>query len=464
MQLSVQNYMRRQELVITVPSPPGETGPLVANGGATGGPTTNGAAILVFPEPLARDGQLFDGLIDDVKAASQAGESQEQFVRRAILTLERHYKRDIHPQETVALGDLAKTYVTYDHLRRTGRDTVWGYVARNLTRPFTFSAGQHWARVLIGNPPWLAFRHMTEGLQKRFRELAKGERISVGGKMATQNDLCALFTVRAAGLYLRPAGTIAFVLPRAVMRGGQYAPFRTGSYDSARIAWHEAWDLDRVEPLFPVPACVLFGRRRATSTRMPERMKRFAGHLPLRDASEEIANERLTVPTTDAPPAAQVEAAGRRSEFQKMFRQGATLVPRSLCLVERKLQGRLGSSAATPLVASRRTAQEKNPWKSLPGIEGPVEKAFLRPVYLGESILPFRVWRAFEGVVPVSSNGKVLDAKLATDSGFSGLAGWLRSAESAWNESSRGAMTLTERWNYHNELGAQFPIPRLRMV
>lgn len=25
-------------------------------------------------------------------------------------------------------------------------------------------------------------------------------------------------------------------------------------------------------------------------------------------------------------------------------------------------------------------------------------------------------------------------------------------------------MTLVERWNYHNELGAQFPIPRLRVI
>jgi hypothetical protein len=400
MQLSVQRYMRQQELVIVVPPAPGEAAKPLANGGATGGAAASGAAMLTFPEQLAKDGPLFDKLIEDVRTASEAGDAAMQFRRRATRTIEQHYKRDLIRDEETALEDLAKTYVTYDALRRSGRNTIWGYVARNLTRPFTFSAGVRWANVLIGNPPWLALRHMTPQLQTRFRELAKGERIYVGGKMATQNDLCALFTVRAAGLYLRAAGAIAFVLPRAALRGGQYAPFRTGSYESARIAWDEAWDLDEVEPLFPVPACVLFGRRRAVGKATPERVRRFAGNLPLRDASEAIADERLRESDADAPSPAQITHGERRSEFQRMFRQGASLVPRMLCLVDRKAQGRLGVSAATPLVSSHRSVQEKAPWKSLASLERPLEAEFLRQVYLGESILPFRGWRRFEGVIP----------------------------------------------------------------
>jgi hypothetical protein len=38
-------------------------------------------------------------------------------------------------------------------------------------------------------------------------------------------------------------------------------------------------------------------------------------------------------------------------------------------------------------------------------------------------------------------------------------------AEEVWNSNSESAtMTLVDRWNYHNELGAQFPISRLRVV
>jgi hypothetical protein len=64
---------------------------------------------------------------------------------------------------------------------------------------------------------------MSADLQKRFRELAKGERVHVGGKFATQNDLSALFAVRAVALYLRAGGRIAFVLPLAALNAAREA-------------------------------------------------------------------------------------------------------------------------------------------------------------------------------------------------------------------------------------------------
>ena len=40
----------------------------------------------------------------------------------------------------------------------------------------------------------------------------------------------------------------------------------------------------------------------------------------------------------------------------------------------------------------------------------------------------------------------------------------MRQAEALWNQHSAGARTLKQRWNFHNELGAQFPIAPLRVV
>jgi hypothetical protein len=37
-------------------------------------------------------------------------------------------------------------------------------------------------------------------------------------------------------------------------------------------------------------------------------------------------------------------------------------------------------------------------------------------------------------------------------------------AEGLWNKYRVSEMTLIERWNYHNELGAEFPIPAIRVV
>lgn len=457
MQLSISEFMAGKELKIRVPpSPAGE--------GKSGEKDANGREQLDFPETFCRDPALFDKAIERMRSGSQANMTRAQIEAALHRIVEQHYRADATKEQELAIRDLGKTYLTFDRLRREGRDTVWAYVARNLSRPLAFSANGGWAHVVVGNPPWLAFRHMSADLQKRFKELAKGERVYVGGKFATQNDLAALFTVRAAHLYLRSAGRIAFVLPLAALTRGQFAKLRSGSFTSVRLAWDEAWTMDdSVQPLFPVPSCVVFGRRRATAKALPETVRAYSGILPFRDAPEAIADRSLTV--VENAPALSVGAFEGGSPYRRSFRQGATLVPRMLCLVERRTAGRLGADPSAPLVASRRNSQEKKPWKELSGIENRVEAEFLRPVLLGESILPYRGFRTFEGVVPVDEKGEALSAEAAANRGFDGLHGWMRKAEALWNaHAESGSMTLTGRWNYHNELGAQFPIAPLRIV
>ena len=87
-------------------------------------------------------------------------------------------------------------------------------------------------------PARLAFRHMSADLQKRFKELARDEQVYVG-RVPSQNDLSALFTVRAAHLYLRSGGKIAFVLPLAALTRNQFGPLRTGSFRSVKMAWDD---------------------------------------------------------------------------------------------------------------------------------------------------------------------------------------------------------------------------------
>jgi hypothetical protein len=136
-----------------------------------------------------------------------------------------------------------------------------------------------------------------------------------------------------------------------------------------------------------------------------------------------------------------------------------------LVFVERKGMGRLGGDISAPVVLSRRSNQEKKPWKELPGIENRVESEFLHPVLLGESILPYRIWRPFEGVVPVAADGTVLDSQNALNRGFDGLSGWMRKAERLWDANKRSEdMTLAQLFDYFGQLSAQFPIAKLRVV
>lgn len=471
MQLSINPMFGGKALTIRVPPPP-------AGQSMSGMPNGNGGEHLDFPEEFCREPTLFDKMIEEMRSGSERGVTKQQLEEALRRITKDHFDNMIlGPGETrepaltkerlLAIEDLGKTYVTFDRLRREGRDTVWAYVARNLSRPLWLSSGGGFAHVIVGNPPWVAYRNMSADLQRRFKELATNERVYVGGKLATQNDLCALFTVRAAALYLRAGGRLAFVLPLATLTRGQFEKFRSGIYENARLRFDETWTMDeRVYPLFPVPSCVIFTTKRKVGQNQQAKIIRraYSGSLPYRDAPEDIADARLK---RDDNPGDPVEASFTGgSPYREQFRQGATLVPRFLCLVNRKSIGRLGANADAPLVESRRSTLEKKPWKDLPPISGSVEAEFIRPVLLGESILPFRVFQPFEGVVPVTDRGEVLSSTLAANRGYSGLTAWMQDAEKVWKEnaSESTSINLAEQFDYYGKLSSQFPLPKTRLV
>lgn len=402
MQLSISQVMAGKELVIRVPPPPA---------GAGKDPDPRGREQLAFPDTFCRDPALFDKAIERMRTGTLADHGREQVEAALIRVTEQHYKADLTSEQRLAVADLGQTYETFDRLRREGRDTIWAYVARNLARPLHYSSGGGQANVLVGNPPWVAYRHMSADLQRRFKELAQGEKVHVGGKFATQSDLSALFTVRASHLYLRPSGRLAFVLPLAALTRGQFEKFRTGRFGSYNIAWDEAWTMDEgVGPLFPVPSCVVFGRKRAIAQATPATVRAYSGWLPMRDAPEEIADARLKAEDADAPQEGTFKGG---SAYRIAFRNGATLYPRMLVFIERKSLGRLGPDPSAPLVSSLPSMHA--PWNTVPAVESQVEAEFIRPVLLSESILPFRVLKPLEAIVPVNSKSHLLDSVAAAD-------------------------------------------------
>lgn len=189
MQLSVQRMLTGEELIVPVPAPPAE---------APRGKIATGEKTLRFPESVCRDPLLLDDVVYRMQTFSEQNRTPRDF-RTAI--------RPLGVKDESALAELEATYKLFDDPRRSGRNSIWVYVARNLSRPIYLAAPQRKADVVVGNPPWLAFRHMKKDLQTRFRALAKGEHIYVGGKLATQSDLSALFFARCAALYLKENGT-----------------------------------------------------------------------------------------------------------------------------------------------------------------------------------------------------------------------------------------------------------------
>jgi SAM-dependent methyltransferase len=419
--------------------------------------------VLHFPASVAGDPGRFDRTVDAMLQYSEMVASPD--------ALAAWLAREVQA-EPKEVATLTETYRVLHELRRGGRDHIWGYVARNLSRPIWLSSTGQKADVVVGNPPWLSYRYMARKMQEQFRQECQERGLWAGGKVATHQDLSAYFFARCVELYLQPGGRIAFVMPYAALNRQQFRGFRRGWFGRhgrrhaapplASVRFEEAWAFDeRVQPLFPVPACVLFARRDEPA-KLPETVRAYRGTLPRRDASPAEADAALQEEVVPWPPEAEAEEG---SPYRERFRQGATMVPRKLCVVERVDTGWLGGNPAAPLVKSRRTRQEKPPWRDLSPLRGPVEAVFLRPLYLGESVAPFRLLTPVLAVVPWDPTaGRLLDAADAQLAGYPHLARWLQTAEGLWADHGQPGMTLVEWFDYYRKLSAQFPVPTIRVL
>jgi len=416
---------------------------------------------LRVPAGFAEDQARLEGSVQAIKDGLERN-SPPDLVRRAMARLPGAEAPDVDA--------MAATYTRILALHAAGRDGIWPFVLRNLVRPLWLSRPDQQADVLLGNPPWVAFRHLSAPLQRRMKEASQRLNLWVGGVLATQQDLCALFTARAAQRYLKPGGRIAFVLPYAALNRPAYKGLRAGDCRDVQLRWDEAWSLDEtVQPLFPVPACVLIGRRR-TAGPLPARVTRFSGSLPRRDADEAAADKALRVGPEAWPPMPTLAGA---SPYRARFKQGATIVPRRFWFVERVAAGRLGGNRAAPMVQGRVGKQDKAPWKHLEPPRGRVEAAFLFPVVLGETLAPFRLLPSADetlAVLPVLPDGTVMDSARAAREGHGLLSDWLRDVEGKWGEhANRGEgggpkMSLADNLDHMRKLSQQFPVTALRIA
>jgi hypothetical protein len=115
-------------------------------------------------------------------------------------------------------------------------------------------------------------------------------------------------------------------------------------------------------------------------------------------------------------------------------------------------------------VRSLQRANDKKPWKDLPPLKGVVETEFIRPVALGESVVPFRITETFEAVIPRDREG-LMDGQSDRLDAYEGLASWWRRAEAIWEEHrSSERLTLIEQLDHQHKLEQQFLIQPERIV
>ena len=341
-------------------------------------------------------------------------------------------------------------------LIRQGRDSIWAYILKNLSRPLLLA--EKGFDVVVGNPPWLSYRYINSpAWQDEVKDLYLHYQLIDSGdvKLFTQMDLSTLFFAHAKDRYLKEDGFLAFVMPRSVLTGAkQHRPFQ-------RQGMTRILDVGDVNPLFNVPSAVLIhASENIAKQNIPTKTytARFDKHeLPLAEAEPQMA---MTESLTNF-----VDDKVRCIYYYELFAQGASLVPRNLCFV------RPAGLPNLPIVETdpELNKDAKAPWKDIK-LEGTVHIPYVYATLLSKHLLPFG-WQKLNMVaVPAKLND---DGKLEMVDGLFTFAAaghirdytdWFEIMNRIWEERKKTDLTLAERYNYHGLLTSQEVTSRYRVL
>ena len=312
--------------------------------------------------------------------------------------------------------------------------------------------------VLVGNPPWIVLRSIKVKKYQDFikKEMLKYNLLNNGNiHLHTQMDTATLFFRKCADKYLKTGGIIAFVMPRSVLGcTHQHSNFRKLEYPHTKLV--TILDLENVEPLFKMPACVLIGLKGLKNT-YPVFMERYWGKLPERNLSLPEVKSHLLIENEYYTPLINEQKA---SYYYNKFKVGVSIFPRSLYFVDL-----CSVTDNTILITTAKSILRivKEPWKN--ELQGEVEQDFLFCTVLPWEMVPFGFVKMRPVILPLSVSHdtyRLSDIKEIKNEGYLAAYNWFNQAQRIWDEnktvkSNERFPRLIDRLNYNNLLSFQHP-------
>lgn len=366
-------------------------------------------------------------------------------------------------------------------LIESGTNSIWAFILKNIYKPLFL---RNKFDVIVGNPPWLSYRYIEQVPYQKFVKeqiTRKYQLLSGKGELITHLELGTLFLLRAAELYLKQTGTIAFVLPRSIFTADQHDALRQGIFKSVNLNFQEIWDLEDVVPLFNVPSCVLIARKeKDAKVTYPVKGMQLSGKLAQRNASLLQIEKHLSIQNLKyhlhrrgnrSYWGNEVDTLSQKASFyKKRFFQGATIVPRSFWFVDVKTTP-LGINPRLPDIESSKRARNaaKNPYKDVM-MSGKVESNFLYATLLSTDLLPFGhldYRLVVLPIIPIQFRYKLITAEDARMQECLYLSNWLEKAQTEWEKRRAEKAKNIDFLNwldYRKKLTSQNPLAKYRVL
>jgi SAM-dependent methyltransferase len=370
---------------------------------------------------------------------------------------------------------LSSNVTNFANIIKNNRDTIWSYILKNKHKPIDFTYRKF--DLVVGNPPWLVYNAVKNIDYQQFlkKQITNNYNLTTSAELITHMELATLFYLRCSELYLSDNGTIAFVMPRSIFSADQHSSFRNNSFKRVKLGFYKIFDLEKVKPLFNIPACVVFANKNKTIN-FPIDTEIFSGNLRIKNETYENAVNSLKISTDqlvlskigtrDFLSYGKIEFKGKSWYYDKFY-QGATIVPQTFWYVE-TVKSEFGFAKEKPYVKTSKQVlvNAKKPWDAII-FEGNIESEYIFDGITSSNIFPF-CYRTNLVVLPIvlTKNGFTLLRRNEILSKSPLLSKWLEKAERLWKE-KRGEKQKFDiyQWiNYNQKLSRQNPTMKFKVV
>lgn len=358
---------------------------------------------ILLPRVLVDQPTFVDDLRRLVVAATSESEVPEDLL---------HIGTDVDRQSII------ECHRQFIEIVRKEGNSVWTWYIRNIIGPYRLAETK--INRIVANPPWVKMADIQPLNRKRgLEEFASNEvmQLWTGGIQAPHFDIAQLFIKRCRQEYLEspssdPGG---WVVKKSAMKAGNWGKFRS---------WHQtvlkqSLDLEHVQPFGGGDArrcCVLFEARK-TELQPKGRNNLVAkvaqGPKPSHSDQLDDVLEKLSI--RGAPPAIPKQMSDfTESSGRSLFKQGATITPKVLTVVDR-----VGKSALSGCFHVTTVRSSNDRWKDVNPQEGDVPSEWVRNLIVSKKLLPFALdpsWN-LNAIVPITAEGR-LDKDAARNNTF----------------------------------------------
>ena len=324
-------------------------------------------------------------------------------------------------------------------------NSVWTWYILNTLGPSQLSEKK--VNRMLANPPWVRMSNIQVRNRKReIESLAKKLGLWVGGKHATGFDIAALFILRCRNLYLdEKTGKAAWITNNAAIKSGNWEGFRM-RYEQFLTKMIDYGKL-KEQPFRGAKSCALIedNSTKAAMTKTKDKLfhlinveKRISPYWKW----EEVRDATYLEPAPEPIPK-------DKSDYVGKFRNGATLFPHCLLLVE-KMNTEKGGRVVVETRKSRHA-----PWKNIESPRETVPRRWVTPCVFSDDLLPFTIRPEItQVIIPLGKDG-LLEKTPEKDI-------YWGKADRLWKENKgKGKGTpasLLDRINFNSALRKQLPV------